>query len=686
MEKMKDSYLFPLYLNPLKNPVNSDIIPNRGGVYTFDVETKDGIKGKELFCWSLAFYKKIKVKGQYRRELTHINGFDDLTPIFDKLLKWKHKNKNQIIYVQNLGFDIRFILDYCARKYIVFYPYLSGSSMLCCIISEYNVCFIDTFQFLRTSQEKSEIEWNIDEKFRKIDCSKIFNKLFDTWTKKDKQRVIDHNKNDTYALLEIMLKMRKTYFKIANVDICSVISLASLALKAFRLTLKKRILNPFISTRVNSKGKNHYKYNEKIEQFIRKSYYGGRTEIYDLTRRKNVLYIDKVSMFSSSMKYYKYPVGKPEYINDKNVLLNVIKECTLENCEIISNKKVKLGFIKAEIVISDKLSSEATQFPVLPKRLEKKVMFTNCDMIGIWTTIELNYAYNHGYTIIPIEGYIFSETDDIFSNFVDKFFKIKSETKGGKKQMAKFTLNMGYGKFGESIKRRDSVISFYNTYDDLLDVYPVDTDWTNIFHRYSEDLKLWIIIKPEESIRMKSYMIVSISSFVTSYSRIQLLEGLYHCSKSEINVLGSDTDSIAICESDLLKFEVKFPLSHDLGAWDIEMNYKEIQFVAPKAYFATKQDLSYLIKLKGCNKTKLREIERIANGMDEIERMIREPIVMAERYTTYRESLRNGTFLATKIPTKHYSFENLKRNFTMKISKPWTNLTLPEKFKKDLFY
>lgn len=615
----------------------------------------------------------------------------------------------QICYVHNLGFDIRHIINYCMNNDIKYIPILSGSNMIACIIPEYKVKFIDSVQFLQCSQEKAEIEWNVNPTLRKLDCSDLFNKPFKNWNQNDKDRVFAHNKNDVLALFDIMLKFRKTMFDIASVDICSIISIASTALKALRITLKEQILNPYIETRPNSNGKRTYIRTQKnidLEKFVRSSYFGGRTEVFDLNRHKDVIYLDRVSMFPAEMASKRFPIGLPKFISNIDVLNEIINENTMQNASIyLPNGKlnkfpIRLGCIKC-IVKPTNLKPEAQLYPVLPKRMDNRVMFTNVDMKGIWTTIELNYARNMGYEIIPIKGVIFPETSNVFEPFVNKFFPIKQNNKGGKKKGAKILLNGCYGKTGESIVRKDSEYQFFKTKDDMLDFYPQDTNWNNLYHNYSPELKLWIVIERKESIRLKQHMLVHLASFTTSYSRIHLIKQIHNCFNHHIKVLYCDSDSIPILKSDLSKFKQFQPLSHELGSWDIEASFKEVQFVAPKAYFAVidkapdMKSNDRLIKLKGCPERKLREIEKnvsepliinntiLYNSMDEIEQQIKAPIELAERYQTFKQALRNGVMLATRELTKHFSHENLKRNFKNKESIPWTNETLPEKFKKD---
>ena len=81
--------------------------------------------------------------------------------------------------------------------------------------------------------------------------------------------------------------------------------------------------------------------------------------------------------------------------------------------------------------------------------------------------------------------------------------------------------------------------------------------------------------------------------------------------------------------------------------------------------------LEWKLKLKGVDTDKITEIETESLTYEEIYDEVHDEIVMAERYMKYNEAFRYGMVLATKIPTKEYSFENFKREFIGNISKPW---------------
>jgi hypothetical protein len=85
--------------------------------------------------------------------------------------------------------------------------------------------------------------------------------------------------------------------------------------------------------------------------------------------------------------------------------------------------------------------------------------------------------------------------------------------------------------------------------------------------------------------------------------------------------------------------------------------------------------------MKGIPRDKINEITEKCHTIEEIEKAIKKPIELSERYMCYTESHRTGIILNTKFLTKHYSFENQKREFIEGKSYPWTDYTLPDKLK-----
>ena len=635
---------------------------------TFDTETKDGLIRKELFCWSLAYQKSTQLQnGQFQTTIETLSGNEkDLGKMFD-FIQQKDKRKSMLrtIFVHNLSFEEAFIYDYCVKKGLDVFRIDSGASLLALSIKELGVKFVDTMQFLLCEQEKAEIDYEVPEEYRKIDCKDLFNKSFDLWTEYDKKRVIEHNKNDVKALLVIMDKFRKTVFDIANVDMLTVVSLASLSMKCFRKTMKKEIKNPFVFTKF-VKNKMVYDYEKHEEKFVRDSYYGGRTEVFSLKQLKNIVVIDRVSMFPTQMRNKSYPDGYGYWEYRKNKL------------EEILDKKVLLeGFIEVDII-----PTENYKYPLFPKRIDGKVMFMNCKLHGVYTIPELIYGREIGYEIIPIKGFLFEPTKDYFKNFVDIFFDLKTNGKGSQKKVAKIILNSCYGKFGQQFEQKKIVKKLFNDMQEVDEFCmnnfgTIDTcelDEKNIRIKSNEDSKIYVVSYPINSVMIKPFMNVGIASYTTAHSRIDLHKKFMEFDKKGFNVYYCDTDCIWLDKEAISSME----LNHNLGSWDLENEFEMVQIKAPKCYYGKlKGKEGFMIKMKGIPKSKIKELSKLSS-MDEIEKEIVKPIEMAETYMKFNESCRNGKIFDSKKLVKLYSYKNTKRNFDEKgSSEAYNDETLP---------
>jgi hypothetical protein len=112
------------------------------------------------------------------------------------------------------------------------------------------------------------------------------------------------------------------------------------------------------------------------------------------------------------MKFHNYPVGYGKFIinREKNPLSSFIK----------------LGFVS---FLKCKIRSPLNiKIPVLPYRKnDGGVIYPIGEWEGVYFSEELELAEENGYDIQVLFGYLY-ETRNIFSEFVDYFYKRKVET------------------------------------------------------------------------------------------------------------------------------------------------------------------------------------------------------------------------------------------------------------------
>jgi len=597
-------------------------------IYTFDTETKDGLIGKEIFCWALC--KNVQNNNFKVESGLEIESFVNfLRDTYDK-------KKKKLIFCHNLTFDIRFILDYCMRIDIDCNCIYSGSSVILAFIRDYNVKFIDSFQFLKESQKESEIRYEVSQKYCKIDCSDLFEKDFKFWSNEDKNRVIAHNKNDVIALNIILQKLRKDLFETSNVDLLTINTPASLSMKAFRKTLDTSIVNPFVIQRFNiEKRKIEYDIEKQKSEFARLSYYGGKTECFNHNILLDSFYIDVVSMYPFVMKNEYYPDGIPFWVTN--------------HAEIEDYRKKGYLFIAECEVNCPNLSK-----PILPFKSDK-LLFPIGRFRSVYCNPEIDYALECGYRIDFIRALVYPSKIKPFAKFVDKFIKIKNENSGGKRDSAKLILNTLYGKFGQKYDRENTKSLFFTNRDNALDCYNnlIDNNKKVIMKTIINNI--YEVRFKEKSLSIKTFQNVSIASFVTSYARIKLIKKIHFEEQNGNEVYYCDTDSIVVKNK-------PNNLSHELGSWDIEKQFEMFKCYAPKCYIF-KIDGKMGLKLKGLSKNSRDQILEKNKTLKSIEKQIKNNlIVQNEKYLSIKESLiRNNCILSSDCKEKTFTLEDTKR-------------------------
>jgi cell fate (sporulation/competence/biofilm development) regulator YlbF (YheA/YmcA/DUF963 family) len=631
--------------------------------YVFDVETKDGLLGKKLFCYSLAYLNDKSHK------LDVLCGNSDLGILFDFFNQHKGSDRNKIVFVHNLGFDVRFIIDYVVKKKIMDLNVVKsnivsvGGSIIGFTIPSLKIQFRDSFQFLRSSQERAELDYEVDKELLKIDCKSIFNKKYRLWTKKEKETVINHNKNDVMALYSIMNCYRNIIFELFKIDFLSCLTLASLGLKCFRTTIEVDIPNPFIYLKFNQETKRReYWYEKPEESFCRSAYFGGRCEVFDLNKHFDCIYLDKVSMYPGVMVRNKMPFGFGYWERDK-IKLN----------QIIESESEISGFIEVIVKYNMKVSKEATKYPVLPVKLNERTCFTNCTIRGVYTIPELRYAYQCGYDIEVKQAFLFEDMKNIFDKYILKLFEVKKTSKFGRREVAKRLMNALSGKFGQRIEQNIPKYTFFESEDQLQSYLSENPQITQYSTSINKDTKICHIIEKGVRVSIKSFMNVCLSAYITSIARVELIKQIHELFRIKIPAFYSDSDSIVTTKS-CLKY---LTLSKELGGWDIEKDFDEIVCLAPKCYVYKKDNVIKIV-VKGLDRKKTEEIEKSVKTIEEAIELLKEPIELSERYKTLTQSLSGGYILDTKILSKHFSHKYFKREvLSDKTTNAWIDSTNP---------
>lgn len=220
----------------------------------------------------------------------------------------------------------------------------------------------------------------------------------------------NYSLQDAIALFKALVKAQNIYFNLFGIDIESIYSTSTLALKIFRTKFLDKDI--FILP-------------SDIDNFIRKAYFGGGTDVYK-AYAKNANYYDVNSLYPNSMlEPMPYNLISSKLINLRGRSLDSF-----------------FGFAKVYINCPKSMLR-----PVLPFHFEGKTIYPVGTWIGTYFSEELKAVEKLGYKITLIQGYEFTQVD-LFTKYVNTFFNIKKNSEGAEKLIAKLLLNNLYGYFG----------------------------------------------------------------------------------------------------------------------------------------------------------------------------------------------------------------------------------------------
>ena len=379
-------------------------------------------------------------------------------------------------------------------------------------------------------------------------------------------------KEETKSLYEILSSFQKEIFDLYQIDILDKSTLTAAALTIWGNTVTGKKI-----ARIDQ--------DSKLYKDIQLAYYGGFSEVFEPHIEKGRMY-DVRSLYPYIMKNFRMPTGTEIYWSDDKRLVNYN------------------GFCLAQI---KKENTTGLKTGVLPKRFSIKgkediITAPFGSWEGWYTSEELKFAVREGYQITVIEGYKFKEWDYIFEEYIDKTMKLKEESTGAKRQIAKLLLNALSGRFG---LRKDEVTQEITKLDWESDKYVIPEgsnlleklknskeskknfkidiskiiEITRLGHNETSD---YVLVKssPKKNIW---YQIanIAISATITSRARIRMVPYRMHP-----DAVMHDTDSIVLKEGS--KFIEEIEQGHyfgkKLGDLGLDAKIEEAYFLKPKVY------------------------------------------------------------------------------------------------------
>lgn len=472
----------------------------------FDIETQNWVNVK-----AVGFY-----------DGNNVYYFDTLLHFFKHIFQKRYRS--HVIYAHNGGrFDFLPLVDVLTELKINYTLVNIGSriaQITCFLPNKQKIVFRDSICLLPNTLKKLSEAFKVDH--GKLDFD-FQNEVFDLKNPKHKEYLY----HDLLSLYQVLNK----FFEIEKISqVGCKLTIASTALAIHRTTLKSQV-------RMTS---------DTIQRVARKSYFGGRTEIFkhEITNAK--LY-DFTSVYPYCMRNFKLPI---EYAG-------------------LANDFSDFGFHKVSIFSPD------LSVPVLPVRMCGKLIFPNGLITGWYFSEEIKTALMSGCKLVKFHtGLRFTEENDFFSEYVDFFYNLRQCNKGtALDYVAKLFLNGLYGKFSEREERRSLTTEIKEGV--ATEIFGSEEN----FNKY----RLFIETKKVRS----PHMLVHISSAITAYARIHLY-----------NKILKNDETVAYCDTDSAFTKLEYPVTNILGDLKLENEVDYAFFRLPKTYiYLNKTDR--IIKAKG---------------------------------------------------------------------------------------
>jgi hypothetical protein len=406
------------------------------------------------------------------------------------------------------------------------------------------ITFIDTLNFNKVSVAELG-------KIVGIPKLEIDKNLFDKehLNEEEMKLMIDYNINDSKISMEYMYHYQKTHNwlggNVKNTCPASALDLFRRRFQKETLIKEEKVLN-----------------DKEVTEFIHKSYYGGRTENYNIGIYENTYYYDVNSLYPFTM-LGDFPL--PNSVEKGNNTIEEIHDY--------------MGVSEVDIITPD------INLPFLPYRGKEKTIYPIGRMRGIWTHALLSEAITkYNYKVVKIyKQIIYKECFEVFKEYVDTLYPIRKKLKAEgnpEEQTVKLNMNSLYGKFAQRPTPLYESITYKGMTQDLL--------FKKLKQHYkitlNNDKTFYILTKESKKYPKNSFPILS--SYVTSYAMIYVYKFL-----AKYKPIYTDTDSFIInCE---LPPEL---VGLELGQVKLEKS-GTINVQAPKCYAFNKKPTVKGIKI-----------------------------------------------------------------------------------------
>jgi len=408
------------------------------------------------------------------------------------------------------------IPSWCSREKDVFGKRPDGKYL----IRDRTITFRDSSAMMPFSLGSLTENFGVEHVKKEIDYENI--------TKVDDE-LLEYLEYDCWGLYEVIA----TYFRWTMIkEAGPAMTVASQALRVFRTFMREEI--PSLSP--------------GVDEFVRSSYFGGRTEIFKPFFRQTsdtglLKSYDVNSLYPAVMRDFEFPGG-----------FKFETQFYLED---------QMGFYDVEVTVPDMY---VPPLGVRYEGMESRLIFPTGTFRGVWSTMDLNYAMTVGCKINKVyKGMIFHNIGHIFKHYINHLYDMRKKSKKGSVNdvLCKLLMNSTYGRFGLNLTREQLIIDQGQLgVEPVLDI-PMNEDGSRIIRLAKQVVEL-----------DNSFSNVAIAAWVTSAARVWMHKLIMDAPE---DMYYMDTDS--------LKTTHDYPRNDsDLGKLKLEYKTRLACYILPKTY------------------------------------------------------------------------------------------------------
>jgi hypothetical protein len=551
--------------NVIPANVNRDTKHDDSQMFYFDLETFKDEGTDAITPYAVGWFCNEEYQQRYGKDA------------WDEFYRYTMQQRNKILCAYNgSSFDFHFLLNHLLMEGEQIKDMILSNGRIMSFTFGDNIRCWDLCLFTLSPLKDACKDFKVSDDNAKTEFDHF---KMTSWEKVEQYRheVEPYLKRDVLGMKEVYEKFSDMIYDIFKVHMVEFITLSSMSYAIWTSTLNDK------ADFLEIPGTEKY-------EFIRLSLFGGRTypmrreftskHYYDIVENSDnpeklketyktmddwIFNADATSLYPTAMVDFKYPMGEGKWV---------------ENPADIS----KIGFYDVEVECNQNLI-----VPVLPeKKPDGGITWNLKPKRGVYTSVDLENALQNGYTITKIHrGLVYDGSDDIFTKYIMKCYKIKEENEDNpvKRQVGKILMNALYGKMLEKARFEESKLC-----NNIDDVYEFLNDFEVSDVQFIRDKV--ILIGVPATIDIKDLRVKKpsqIGSFILAYSRRHMLNAMTAiCPKLDEHFFTyTDTDSLHIHASTLPGLKEKGWLEKGLGKLSDDAKggkiFREIN-LAPKLY------------------------------------------------------------------------------------------------------